>query len=129
MEDAAPSWANGATHVIFDPLELLEKLAALVPPPRFHMVRYHGVLAPAAKWRFRIVPGPPEDGVCCSGADGSADPESSPRPRNYTWAQLLRRVFEIDVLTCAQCGSLRVLTAIQSLEAIRHGVPTHRASS
>jgi hypothetical protein len=33
-------WRDGTSHVIFDALELLEKLAALVPPPRFHLVRY-----------------------------------------------------------------------------------------
>lgn len=114
-------WANGATHMILDPPELLEKLAALVPPPRFHLVRYHGVLAPAAKWRSRIVSRWPEDdredGVCCSGA---ADSESSSRPRNYTWARLLRRVFQIDVLECPRCGGrLRILAAIQSPEAIQ----------
>lgn len=36
-------WRDGTTHVVFEPLELLEKLAAIVPPPRIHMVRYHGV--------------------------------------------------------------------------------------
>jgi hypothetical protein len=116
-------WANGTTHVIFDPLELLEKLAALVPAPRFHMVRYHGVLAPAAKWRSRIVPHSQEDigedAVCCFGADGPADSQASSRRPNYTWAQLLRRVFQIDVLECPRCGGpLRILAAIQSPEAI-----------
>jgi hypothetical protein len=38
--------------------ELLEKLAALVPPPRLNLVRYHGVLAPNAADRAQIVPGP-----------------------------------------------------------------------
>ena len=41
------------------PMELLEKLAALVPPPRFHLLRYHGVLAPRARDRGRIVPAKP----------------------------------------------------------------------
>lgn len=39
-------WRDGTSHMIFEPLELVEKLAALVPPPRFNLVRYHGVLAP-----------------------------------------------------------------------------------
>ena len=119
-------WSNGATHVIFDPLELMEKLAALVPPPRFHMVRYHGVLAPAAKWRSQIVPQPAEDiteeAVCCAGTDGSRNSESSPPSRrpNDTWARLLRRVFQIDVLGCPRCGGrLRILAAIRSPEAIQ----------
>jgi putative transposase len=41
-------WRDGTTHVVFEPQELLEKLAALVPPPRVHQVRYHGILGPAA---------------------------------------------------------------------------------
>jgi len=35
------SWRDGTSHVIFEPGELLEKLAALVPPPRFNLVRYY----------------------------------------------------------------------------------------
>src|SRR5688572_8586307 len=47
---------DGTTHVVFELLELVEKLVALVPPPRFNLVRYHGILAPAARWRREIVP-------------------------------------------------------------------------
>ena len=49
-------WRDSITHIVFEPLELVERLAALVPPPRFHLVRYHEVLAPAASVRNRIVP-------------------------------------------------------------------------
>ena len=45
-------WRDGTTHLVFAPLELVEKLAALIPPPRFHLVRYHGVLAPRARSRL-----------------------------------------------------------------------------
>jgi hypothetical protein len=48
-------WRDGTTHVVFEPLELVEKLVALVPAPRAHSVRYHGVLAPAAAHRARVV--------------------------------------------------------------------------
>ena len=37
--------------------ELTEKLAALVPPPRLNLVRYHGILAPNAGARRLVVPG------------------------------------------------------------------------
>jgi hypothetical protein len=53
-------WRDGTTHMIFEPAELLEKLVSLVPPPRSHQVRYHGVLAPCASWRACVVPLPPE---------------------------------------------------------------------
>ena len=42
------------------------------------------------------------------------------RPRNYSWAELMKRVFSIDVLECARCGSrMRILAAIHSSVAIR----------
>jgi len=44
-------WKNGTTHVIFEPLEFMAWVAALVPVPRGNMVYYYGVIAPAAKWR------------------------------------------------------------------------------
>ena len=41
-------WSDGTTHLLLSPLELIEKLAALIPPPRLNLVRYHGILAPNA---------------------------------------------------------------------------------
>ena len=51
-------WRDGTTHILMERHELLERLTPLVPPPRAHQVRYHGVLAPCASARARIVPGP-----------------------------------------------------------------------
>jgi hypothetical protein len=48
-------WRDGTTHMIFEPVDLVAKLAALVPPPRFNLVRYHGILAPQqplGTWSF-----------------------------------------------------------------------------
>ena len=52
-------WSDGTSHLLLSPMELLEKRAALVPPPRLHLLRYHGVLAPRARDRGRIVPAQP----------------------------------------------------------------------
>jgi len=49
-------WRDGTSHVVMERRELLERLAPLIPPPRAHQVRYHGVLAPCASGRDRIVP-------------------------------------------------------------------------
>ena len=49
-------WRDGTSHVVLAPLEFLEKLSAIVPAPKTHMVRYSGILAPAAKWRPLILP-------------------------------------------------------------------------
>ena len=54
-------WRDGTSHVIFQPLELIEKLTALVPAPRFNLVRYSGVLAPSASWRALVIPVAPSD--------------------------------------------------------------------
>ncbi|MBM3219072.1 MAG: hypothetical protein FJZ38_10385 [Candidatus Rokubacteria bacterium] len=49
------AWADGTRHLIFAPMALLEKLAALTPRPRINLILYHGVLAPHARWRARVV--------------------------------------------------------------------------
>ena len=49
------SYDDGTTHLIFEPLDFISRLAALVPPPRSHLVRYHGVLAPNAHWRGDVL--------------------------------------------------------------------------
>ena len=49
-------WTDGTTHLVFDPVELLERLAALTPRPRINLILYHDVLAPRAAWRRAVVP-------------------------------------------------------------------------
>jgi Putative transposase len=48
-----------AKRRVMEPVEFLARLSALIPPPRFPLVRFAGVLAPRSKWRARIVPRPP----------------------------------------------------------------------
>ena len=55
-------WRDGTTHIVMERHELLERLAPLIPPPRAHQVRYHGVLAPCAGGRDRIVPASAQHG-------------------------------------------------------------------
>jgi hypothetical protein len=43
------AWRDGTTHLLFEPAEFLEKLAALTPRPEVHVLLYHGVLAPHAR--------------------------------------------------------------------------------
>ena len=95
-------WRDGTEAVVFDPLTFLERLAALVPRPRTHQITYHGVLAPAAAWRDLVVPGSPTR---------SLTSRRTPRQR-LTWAELLKRVFAIDVLTCPHCDGPRKLIAL-----------------
>jgi hypothetical protein len=121
-------WRDGTTHLVLSGPELIEKLCALTPPPRFNLVRFHGVLAPASKLRPRIVPNPPKD------ADGKqldllransrrrrrdGQPARAPRPRTQ-WATLLRRTFGSDALMCQRCGGrLALVTTALSVTALR----------
>ena len=81
------AFRDGTTHFVFEPLAFIERLAALVPPPRMHQLTYHGVLAPGASWRSDIVPAP----ASRRGGCGSDSP-SAPGPRDrYSWAELMQR--------------------------------------
>jgi hypothetical protein len=94
--------------------ELVEKLAALVPAPRFHLVRYFGILASAAKQRPSIVPVPPPASQVESCAHRGSSEKEKPHGRNYSWSQLMARIFAVDVLECPRCGSrMRILAAIE----------------
>jgi hypothetical protein len=48
-------WNDGTTHLLFEPIEFIEKIAALIPRPQFNLIIYNGVLAPNAKWRKEVV--------------------------------------------------------------------------
>ena len=53
-------WRDGTTQLVMSPLEIMQRLAVLVPRPRLHLIRYHGVLAPNARLRPLVVPQEPE---------------------------------------------------------------------
>ena len=104
-----------------DPLSLLCRLVALVPAPRFHTVRYSGVLAAASKWRPFIVPkpAPTETTDPASSSDQQScgpPPECVDGSRYRPWAELLKRAFGIDVENCPRCGGrMRLLAVITDL--------------
>ncbi len=56
-------WRGGTTHLVMTPLEFMQRLAALVPRPRLHLIRFHGVLAPNAELRAMVVPQGPVQGA------------------------------------------------------------------
>jgi hypothetical protein len=100
-------YRDGTTHVIFEPEDFIARLVALVPIPRAHLTRYHGVFAPASRDRARIVPRTRT--VAERGEAAATD-----RQRAMSWAQRLKRVFAIDIETCRQCGgTLRVIASIE----------------
>ena len=110
-------WSDGTTHLVFTPAEFIEKLIPLIPRPRAHLVRYSGVLAPAAGWREFVVPEPdPRAAEVAS----RGDPPPSPTTRvRIPWADLLRRVFLVDALECPRChGRMRLISAVIQTAAL-----------
>ncbi|MEI7100135.1 transposase, partial [Klebsiella pneumoniae] len=118
-------WRNGTTHVEWDAVDFIAKLAALVPPPRAHLTRFHGVFAPNANLRAQLTPSgrgkrPAGDAapVDVSAHDEPRSPEQ--KRRAMSWAQRLKRVFSIDITTCAHCGgAVRIVASIEEPTAIR----------
>jgi hypothetical protein len=106
-------WSDGTTGIRLSPLELLEKLAALIPLPHVHLVRYGGCLAPHSHLRGSVIPTPRQQGV-----DGEDAP---PRTPYWPWARLLKRVFALEMGTCPFCqrGVLRLIAVITQGAVIR----------
>ena len=100
---------DGTTHVVLDPLDFIARLAALVPRPRAHLTRYHGVFAPNFRHRNHIVPH--------IAHQGAPKPPSPTPPMN--WMQRLKRVFHLDIEHCPLCGgTLRVIACIEAPDLI-----------
>jgi hypothetical protein len=104
------AYRDGTTHVILDPLDFLARLAALVPPPRVHVTRYHGVFAPHHALRAAITPAGRGRGARHSDAAERA----VPKHLAMSWMQRLKRVFAIEIETCRRCGGkLKVIASIE----------------
>jgi hypothetical protein len=130
---------KGRSVLVLTPLELLARLAAILPAPRFALRREIGLFAPGAKLRRKVVPTPPARGAChvlrslpspaAQPADAptvpplaSSPPAALPPPSRYLppparlpWADLIRRTFDIDSLACPRCpGRLAPIAVAQN---------------
>jgi len=120
-------WSDGTTALVFEPLELLERLAAIIPRPQINMLIYHGVLAPNAKWRKRVV-AYKRPVVQEEHSDSECGDEAEPRPpkpRYYAWADLMRRTFGYDVNACLECGGRMKLIAMIEEPAVIAKILSH----
>ena len=62
---------NGATHLVMTPVQFLARIAAIIPPPRFPLLRFAGVLAPSSSWRPAVV------AMCPPPASGATEPPAA----------------------------------------------------
>jgi len=110
-------WDDGTVAIKLTPMEFMERLAALVPRPRIHLTRFHGVLGPHYKYRKLIVPKKNEPLELVDNKDEETQNSSQSR---ICWARLLKRVFDIDITLCPACqGKMRVISAIEERPVIR----------
>ncbi|HVR71713.1 MAG TPA: transposase, partial [Vicinamibacteria bacterium] len=138
---------DGRTVLALAPLEFLAALSRLIPPPRVHRHRYHGVLAPNARLRAHVVAMGREPDVL-AGRDTRANQPagaSGPQPivaassharhaqacagesglaARSRWARLLARIYEVFPMRCPGCGAdMRILAFLTRPE---HVVPILR---
>ena len=128
-------------ELILTPLELIDRIAALVPPPRTHRHRYYGVLAPNSPLRAAVVamaqaaPSQPakvpaEPANAGYGVPGVTPGNSVPTPpepapprrsqAHYLWAVLIARIYEVFPLLCPMCGGqMRIIAFITHSADIR----------
>ena len=122
-------WASGRTHLTFEPIAFLKRLAALVPAPYTNLTRYHGVFSNRSRF-WPTLPKPPQPPgalteVTCTHGEESDSAEAAPsasdgnnkrsrRPRRLSWAQLMKRVLDVDALTCPHCHVPMVVLAFIS---------------
>jgi len=114
---------DGRTQLKFTPVQFLQKLALLIPPPWKNLTRYHGVFAPNHAHRADIINiGRPKSDK----DEESKDATALKPPRSLPWAMLLRRVFAIDVLKCDSCGGtmeiVAIVSAVDAEEALKQAL-------
>ena len=115
-------YQNGTTHIVLSPLDFLSRLSSLIPRPRVHLTRFHGVFAPHFKYRSLVTPKP------SSSKKSSSNEKDKENTKSYSmgWAKRLKRVFGIDIQTCSNCGGkVKIISAIEEVQVIQK-ILTHR---
>jgi hypothetical protein len=101
-------YRDGTTHIVMHPQEFMQRLAALVPRPRLHLIGFRGVLAPNAKLRAAVIAQPAHKD------SAAAHEHVQGQAARLSRARLLKRVFDIDVERCACGGRLKIIAAIEA---------------
>ena len=134
-------WRDGTRAVVLMAEDLLARLCAMVPPPRFHLTRYAGVLASNAALRAEVVPGRAKEIERSDVTNDTAQRElfgeemaqrceekcAEQKPTRHPWAWLLRRVFAVEVLVCVHCaGKLRLVEIATEAAAVQRIIRNER---
>jgi hypothetical protein len=135
-------WSDGTQAILLEPMDLIARLAAIVPPPRFLLTRFHRVFAPHSRLRKLVVPTPEYDPDLdkpqqldlfdeanrCRPATPPDLQARTRKPGRHPWQWLLRRVFRVDISVCPRCqGTMKVTEVALTADSIatvmaRHGL-------
>ena len=116
-----PDPRTGATTIELEPLEWLRRLTNQVPDPRRHLVRYYGAYANRSRGLYR-------DGHRAVAAGEEADADTPCPPSRASWARMLRRVFEIELL-CPRCGTELAVISFVTEPATIDRILTHMSEA
>lgn len=121
---------KGETELVLTPDEFLDRIAALIPPPRRHRHRYFGILAPNSPWRKAVTDRaglPVETEIVKQKLKTSAEKKDQdqsdttiPRLLINLWVVLIARIYEVSPLTCPNCGAeMKIIAFIEEVEPLR----------
>jgi hypothetical protein len=113
--------SDSPRELVLTPLELIDKIAALIPPPRAHRHRYFGVLAPNSPMRADVTAMAPMPVIVQPPAEATtADAPPHRAASHYLWAMLLARIYETLPLVCPMCQSpMRIIAFITEGSSVR----------
>jgi len=105
-------YRDGTTHIVLEPLDLMARLSALVPPPRMHLTRYHGVFAPHSRLRAAITPA--GRGAGAKGAKPDAEAPAVPKHVAMSWAHLPYELLD----TCSR----RIVNEVKGISRVVYDI-------
>lgn len=109
------TWSDGTRAMLFSQLEFVERLAAIVPPPRVNPITFRGVLAANASWRRGVIPPKPKAPDATAARAAKKLRKCAPLRivvEKPGWAELLARVFGEDGFSCPHCHAPKVLRCL-----------------
>jgi hypothetical protein len=126
------AWHDGTRELEFEPLEFLERLAAMTPRPETNLLICHGLRAPRARWRERVVMyGRVAPEPTAAAAPLATDPQGTgvkSSSRAWSWAALMHRAFVHPINCNSRRGGDRARPGHASLpSAVRAGARRRRA--
>ena len=117
---------GGKVSVLLTPCQLLDRLSALIPPPRRHRHRYYGVLAPNSPCRAAVTALSAAESACHEGqAEAKTEEAPARQVARYFWALLIARIYEVFPLICPKCGGAMKIIAFVNEGATAREILSH----